>query len=421
MEGQSTDVQERIRAPGLHQQMESMQAELDALLDHISSGVAIYRPTDDGEDFIFVDFNRAAEEIEHVKKEQVLGRSVLEVFPGVREFGLFDVFRRVWETGEPQSHPVSAYKDEHSTTWRRNYVCRLPNGNLMAVYDDVTQTKRSQLATRMGEQIFRAIANYAFDWEVWVGPNGHVLWMNPAATRISGYPVEELTAMRDYPGPLVYEPDRERIVRAFDAAVKGGTGNEQFRMKHKDGRMLWVEMTWQPITDEKGNSLGHRESIRDVTARKLAEQAAQVAEWEEEAILDSMAEHVLHLDADGSILWANQAACESVGMGREQMIGRFWYEVPVDWHEAWDTCPGVEAIEAGRRVEIERTTSDGHSWLIQAAPVRDPGGTIVGGVEIAMDVTKYKHAEEAPEDVQHKGRPVEAAAEVNDPPAGPAG
>ena len=282
---------------------------------------------------------------------------------------------------------MSVYKDVRTTSWRRNYVCKLPNGDIMAIYDDVTQTKRSELATRMGEQIFRAIANYAYDWEIWVGPNGRVLWMNPAATRISGYSVEELTAMRDFPGPLVYESDRERIVQAFDAAVKGGTGTEQFRMKHKDGRTLWVEMTWQPIYDEKGNSLGHRESIRDVTARKLAEQAAEVAEWEEEAILDSMAEHVVHLDADGSILWANRAACEFAGMGREELIGRFWYEMPLEWHEALDSCPAMEAMETGHRIEVEKSTADGRTWFVQAAPLRDANGGIVGGVEISLDIS----------------------------------
>jgi PAS domain S-box-containing protein len=286
----------------------------------------------------------------------------------------------------------------------------------MAIYDDVTQSKRSELATRMGEQIFRAIANYAYDWEIWVGPNGRVLWMNPAATRISGYSVEELTAMRDFPGPLVYEPDRERILRAFEAAVKGGTGTEQFRMKHKDGRTLWVEVTWQPIYDEKGNSLGHRESIRDVTARKLAEQAAEVAEWEEEAILDSMTEHVVHLDADGSILWANQAACASVGMGREQVIGRFWYEVPLEWHDGLDSCPALEAIESGQRVEGEKATAGGRTWFVQAAPLRDPSGAIMGGVEVSLDVTRYKLTGAAREGLPPEKRPLEAPAEVRDPP-----
>jgi PAS domain S-box-containing protein len=408
-------MQDRVRTPGLHEQMELLQGKLNALLEHISSGVAVYRPINNGEDFIFVDFNHAAEEIEHVRKEDLLGKSVQEVFPGVREFGLLEVFRRVWRTGEPEHHPVSIYKDERTTSWRRNYVSQLPNGDIMAVYDDVTQTKRSELATRMGEQIFRAIANYSYDWEVWVGPNGRVLWMNPAATRISGYSVEELTAMRDFPAPLVYEPDREKVVRAFESAVKGATGSEQFRMKHKDGRTLWTEITWQPIYDEKGNSLGHRESIRDVTARKLAEQAAEVAEWEEEAILDSMTEQVVHLDTEGSILWANRAACESAGMGREQVIGHFWYEIPLDWHEASDNCPAVEAMAAGQRIETEKSTADGRAWFVQAAPLRDQNGGIIGGVEIALDITTYGHVDRAQEELPEEGRQPEAAAQVNDP------
>lgn len=419
MEGQSTGTKDRPRVAGLYEQMELAHAKLEALVDHVSSGIAVYRAVNDGADFLIVDFNRAAEQIEHTKREELLGRSVREAFPGVEEFGLFAVFQRVWQTGEPEQHPVSIYKDARITGWRRNYVCKLPNGDIMAVYDDVTQMKRTELATRMGEQIFRAIANYSYDWEVWVGPNARVLWMNPAATRISGYPVEELTAMRDFPAPLVYEPDRERILRAFELAVKGGTGNEQFRLKHKDGRTLWAEMTYQPIYDEKGNSLGHRESLRDVTARKLAEQAAEVAEWEEEAILDSMAEEVVHLDADGSILWANRAACESAGMGREQVVGRFWYEMPLEWHDAAESCPALEAIEAGHRIEIERSTPDGRTWFVQAAPLLDANGGIVGGVEISQDITKYRHAEEAAESSPQATREARAPAEVSDPPGHP--
>ena len=204
-------------------------------------------------------------------------------------------------------------------------------------------------------------------------------------------------------------------MQAFDSAVKGGTGNEQFRLKHKDGRTLWAEMSWQPIYDEKGNSLGHRESIRDVTARKLAEQAAELAEWEEEAILDNMAEHIVHLDADGSILWANRAACESAGMRREEFIGRFWYEMPLQWHEALETCPAMEAMETGHRIEVEKSTADGRTWFIQAAPLRDHNGGIVGGVEVSLDITQYKQAEEGLAEVPQEERPLEAPAEVADP------
>ena len=77
------------------------------LFDNMSSGVAVYQSQDDGQNFIFVDFNRTAEKIEKTSKQELIGKSVLKVFPGVREFGLFEVFQRVWKTGQPEQHPIS--------------------------------------------------------------------------------------------------------------------------------------------------------------------------------------------------------------------------------------------------------------------------------------------------------------------------
>jgi len=225
-----------------------------------------------------VDFNPAAEEIDHIKKEELIGKSVTEVFPGVKEFGLFDVFQRVYKTGTAEHHPVSVYKDERIAGWRENYVYRLPSGQIVAVYDDVSARKRTELMTRMTDQCFRAIADYTYGWEVWVGPTSRVLWTNPAVKRVTGYSVKELTAMSDYPTSIVYEEDRGRIGRAFRSALKGSTGNDvQFRIERKDGKIIWAAMSWQPIYDDKGNSLGHRESIQDITARKEAEQALEKA------------------------------------------------------------------------------------------------------------------------------------------------
>lgn len=406
-------------APDAGRQVETIRAELDELLNHANTGVVIYEAVDDGRDFVLADFSHGAEEIEHISRAEVLGRSVLDVFPGIKEFGLLDVLERVWKTGEGENHPVSIYRDERITGWRRNYVCRLPDGRVMAVYSDVTLNKQSELASRMNEQRFRAIANYTYDWEVWVGPTGRVLWTNPAATRISGYAIPELLAMQDYPGPLVYEPDRERLMRVFRSAVEGSTGSEQFRIKTKEGQVLWAEMSWLPIFDEKGNPLGHRESVRDVTARKLAERAAELAEQEKEAILDSMEEHIIHLDSDMSILWANRAACNAMGMTREQIIGRLCEEIRAEWHESWGACPAAEAMETGRRLEVERTSPDGRTWFIQAAPVRDRHGSTVGGVEVALDITRYKHTEEALHELQREFHELEARMPTPTPPTVP--
>jgi len=254
------------------------QAKFKVLFESVCSGIAIYEAQNDGEDFVFVDFNPAAEQIEHIKKEELIGKSVTEVFPGVKQFGLFDVFQRVYKTGTPEHHPISVYKDERIAGWRENHVHRLPSGQIVAVYDDVSARKRTELVARMTDQCFRAIADYTYDWEVWVGPSGRVLWTNPAVQRVTGYSIKEIMAMSDYPSSIIYEQDRDRIERAFRSALKGSTGNDvQFRIVRKDGNFIWVEISWQPIYDDNGSSLGHRESIRDITARKKVEEALEKA------------------------------------------------------------------------------------------------------------------------------------------------
>jgi len=258
--------------------LNEFQVKFKVLFENVCSGIAIYETLDDGEDFVFVDFNPAAEQIDNIKKEELVGKSVTEVFPGVRQFGLLDVFRRVYKTGTPEHHPISVYKDDRVAGWRENYVYRLPSGQIVAVYDDVSTRKRTELVARMTDQCFRAIADYTYDWEVWIGPPGRVLWTNPAVKRITGYSIKEIMAMPDYPGSVVYEQDRDRIERAFRSALNGSTGNDvQFRIVRKDGKVIWGEISWQPIYDDEGNSLGHRESIRDITARKKAEQALEKA------------------------------------------------------------------------------------------------------------------------------------------------
>ncbi|MCK5437553.1 MAG: PAS domain S-box protein, partial [Desulfobulbaceae bacterium] len=114
------------------------------LFDTTLSGVAVYDAVDDGNDFVFKEFNRAGEKIEGVKREDIIGKRVTEVFLKVKEFGLFDVFKRVWETGKPENYPVSMYKDERIAGWRENYVYKLPSGEIVAVYDDITDRKQDE-------------------------------------------------------------------------------------------------------------------------------------------------------------------------------------------------------------------------------------------------------------------------------------
>ncbi len=136
------DISERYEA---EQTMLANETRFRELFNNMSAGVAVYEAKDLGaSDFVFVDFNRAAERIEKKRKDQVIGRSLLEVFPGAKEFGLSAVLQRVWQTGKPEHHPIAQYTDNRLTGWRENYVYKLPSGEVVAIYEDVTARRQAE-------------------------------------------------------------------------------------------------------------------------------------------------------------------------------------------------------------------------------------------------------------------------------------
>ncbi|MBP8980731.1 MAG: PAS domain S-box protein [Syntrophobacterales bacterium] len=115
-----------------------------SLFERMRHAVAVYEAVDDGEDFVFRDFNAAGERIEKVSRQKILGRRVTEVFPGVRKFGLFAVFQRVWRTGIPEDFDIAFYQDDRISGWRENHVYKLPSGEVVATYEDVTARKQAE-------------------------------------------------------------------------------------------------------------------------------------------------------------------------------------------------------------------------------------------------------------------------------------
>jgi len=119
---------------------------------------------------------------------------------------------------------------------------------------------------------FAAIANYTYDWETWVDPDGKPRWVNPAVERITGYTPGACLAMDSYPLPLVHEDDRSTIRACLAAASRGESGNDiEFRILHRSGQERWGAVSWQSVVDEDGTRIGWRTSVRDITDRKQIE------------------------------------------------------------------------------------------------------------------------------------------------------
>ncbi len=138
------------------------------------------------------------------------------------------------------------------------------------------------------ESSFRAIADYTYDWESWHGADGRLIWVNRAVERLTGYAVAECAAMPDYPLPMIVSDDRRRMTELLAGAAAGSSGNDvEFRVQSRSGAVLWAALSWQPMYDAAGKSLGFRTSVRDIDARKRAEQALRDSEERYRRLLET--------------------------------------------------------------------------------------------------------------------------------------
>jgi len=133
----------------------SNEARFKAIFDHMTSGVVVFEVVGEGEDFVVKDLNRAAQRIEGIDVRESMDKRVSEVFPDFNEPDLLEVFKRVWKTGKSEQHLVTLNENEKRPRWREYRVYQLPSGEIVAIFDDVTEKKEAELRqVALQEQLF---------------------------------------------------------------------------------------------------------------------------------------------------------------------------------------------------------------------------------------------------------------------------
>ncbi|WP_217177971.1 PAS domain S-box protein [Methanoplanus limicola] len=227
---QGQDITERKRA---ELELKESEEKFKQLFENMSSGVAVLRPDDNGEDFVFVDINKAAEEIDRIKREDVIGKKVTEIFPGVKDLGLFDIFKEVAKTGRPAFHPTGEYRDDRIYGWRENRVYRLPSGLIVAVYNDITPLKQAEEELKGSEEKFRSYIENAPVGVFITDKEGRYIDVNPAAAEMTGYSMEEMLNMtvRDLASPNA----PPKTVLSFIKLRDEGSVESELLLRRKDG------------------------------------------------------------------------------------------------------------------------------------------------------------------------------------------
>jgi PAS domain S-box-containing protein len=184
---------ESIDLKQIEKELRKSEDRYRALFENMIDGVAVYEAQGNGEDFIFVDLNKAGETISATTKHDVIGQSVLKIFPGVKDIGLFDVFHNVWKTGQPMYHPMAQYIDDRVSHWIENSVFKLPSGEIVAVYSNETERKLAEEALRESKERIETLLFSLPTGIVIIDSETHkIIDANPQAILMIGIPLEHI-------------------------------------------------------------------------------------------------------------------------------------------------------------------------------------------------------------------------------------
>ncbi len=140
---------------------------------------------------------------------------------------------------------------------------------------EVAQRENLERALRKSEERYRVVADFAYDWEFWIDPEGKFVYTSPSCERITGYPASEFLANPALFGDIVYDEDRpvfEEHVSSIMKDVNHPPSSFDFRIRHSNGDIRWINHSCQAVTGSEGTYLGRRASNRDVTQTKKAEE-----------------------------------------------------------------------------------------------------------------------------------------------------
>ncbi|MBF0348128.1 MAG: PAS domain S-box protein [Magnetococcales bacterium] len=367
-----------------------------ALFDTISSGVAVYDVFNDGEDFIFRDMNTSGERISNVKRQNILGRKVSEAFPGIREFGLFAVFQQVHRTGIPMFHPISWYQDEKHRGWMENHVYRLETGEIVAIYDDLTEKKLAQDRLLLAQASLENIHDMIF----WILPDGRVSQVNRSACDTLGYDCDEMSLMsmdeiidETHPG-LWSETHRDgpsaNVINVFESSLKG-----------KNNTSIPVEIRIDAL---HFNQQSYQLAIaREISERKLAQRALEESEYLLRDLYENAPIAFLSIDTrDGRILRGNKALETLVGNPLEELETMTLLDVypPASPGSREVVERMLTRLRQGnmiQEIEAEMVRKGANPiWTsISFSPKKTPLGTVTEARGTIIDLTRRHRAESA--------------------------
>jgi PAS domain S-box-containing protein/putative nucleotidyltransferase with HDIG domain len=289
--------------------------------------------------------NRAATDLVGYTAEEMIGKNLRdflrpEDIPALKTY-LADIQRDGTANGLMTVFTKNGVKrawEYHNTLRTEGVAAPMVRG----LVHDVTEQRRAEKALRDNEARYRMLAENMSDTVWLMDMNLKNFYISPSVTKLRGYTLEELNTL-----PLDQQMTPESLAVVMQLFMENMTPERlaqrdlpiavtaDLEFYKKDGSKFWSENTFILIRDPNGTPINILGTGRNITIRKLAEEALQNNEKRLRALIENGRDNISLLAADGTLLWESPSTNSTLGYAPNQFVGHNMFELVHPDDQGW--------------------------------------------------------------------------------------
>ncbi len=293
-------------------------------LDNMMEGCQIISP-----DWRYIYVNDAALHHAKLKREALIGHTMMEVYPGIDETEMFRMLENTMEKHESNQMENYFIYPDGTGRWFDLRVFPVPEG-IFILSIDITDRKKVEEELIESKEFTENIIKAMGDGFSILDKNGVHLDVNPALCQMTGFSREELIGT-GLPHPYWPEEETPNIQVTLEEVLKGNLKEVELTFKRKNGEQFPVILSPSIITDDEGKVIAVFGTFKDITQWKKLEMELKESEQKFRGLVENAADALFVHDIEGNIVDVNQQSVESLGYSREELLEMNVLEIEQDF------------------------------------------------------------------------------------------